>query len=122
MLTVPMVKVVANTALAESHPCMSVIDVEATLPVTSRVMPRLAPCSTKKVPRVTSSQPLKAPMARETTSARITPTHTLRPKFHEASAAVSPDVVAATPVDRSNSPPIMRTATPTAMIPIVAEP
>ena len=37
-------------------------------------------------------------------------------------AAVSPEVVTATPADRSNSPPIMSSATATAMIPIVDEP
>lgn len=83
-------------------------------------MARLAPWRTKKVPSVTrklgspvrmSKQPLKAPTPSEKTSAASTPTHTLRPKFHAVSAAQIPEAVAATPVERSNSPPTMSRST-----------
>ena len=50
------------------------------------------------------------------------PTQTLRPKYQAVSAATRPEVVTATPADRSNSPPIMSSATPTAMMPIADEP
>lgn len=68
-----------------------------------------------------SSQPLKAPTASEKTRARSTPTQTLSPRYHVACAAVSEDAVTATPVDRSNSPPIISMATKIAMIPRVED-
>ena len=67
------------------------------------------------------SHPLKAPIAKESTSARNTPTHTFRPKYHAMCAQANPDVVTATPADRPNSPPIISSATATAMMPMVAD-
>ena len=61
-------------------------------------------------------------MERDSRRAASTPTHTLRPKYHDVWAAMRPEVVTATPADRSNSPPIMSSATATAMMPIVDEP
>src|SRR5918911_3298960 len=131
MLTGPMLKFEAKTACAAPKPSTSLIEFEDTPPATIRVTARFTPWSTKNVPRVTrklgrpvmwSRNPLKAPIARETTSAKTTPTQTLRLKYHARCAAASPDVVTATPADRSNSPPIMSSATATAMMPIVDEP
>src|SRR3954465_123087 len=131
MLTGPTLKLDANTACALSNPSMSLIEFDETPPATIRVTARFTPWRTKNVPRVTrklgrpvlcSSQPLNAPIARETTSAISTPTQTLRLKYQAVRAAVSPEVVTATPADRSNSPPIMSSATATAMMPIVDEP
>ena len=83
-------------------------------------MPRV----TRKLgsPVMWSSQPLNRPMASDTTRAARMPTQTLRPKYQAVSAATRPEVVTATPADRSNSPPIMSSATPTAMMPIADEP
>src|SRR5664279_4701545 len=126
-----MLKLDAKTARALLNPAMSLIEFDETPPATIRVTARLIPCRTKNEPRVTRklgrpvrcrSQPLKAPIANEITSARSTPTQTLRPKYQAMCAQASPDVVTATPADRSNSPPIMSSATETAMMPIVDEP
>src|SRR5919199_987748 len=108
MLTGPMLKFAANTACAAPNPSTSLIELEETPPATIRV--------------TASSWPLNAPIARETTSAMSTPAQTLRLKYHAVWAAVSADVVTATPADRSNSPPIMSSATATAMIPMLDEP
>ena len=43
-------------------------------------------------------------------------------KYQLNSDAVSAEVITATPVERSNSPPIISKDTPTAMIPIVEDP
>src|SRR3954468_16988567 len=131
IFTGPILKFEAKTACALSNPSMSLIELDETPPATIRVTARFTPWRTKNVPRVTrklgspvmwSSQPLNAPIARETTSAISTPTQTLRLKYQAVRAAVSPEVVTATPADRSNSPPIMSSATATAMMPIVDEP
>src|SRR3954468_9219384 len=131
MVTGPMVKFEANTAWALSNPWTSLIEFDETPPAIIRVTARLMPWSTKNVPRVTrklgrpvmwSSQPLNAPIASEITRAMSTPTQTLMLKYQVVRAAVRPDVVTATPADRSNSPPIMSSATATAMMPIVEEP
>src|SRR5918912_3387337 len=131
MLTGPMLKFEAKTACAAPNPSTSLMEFEETPPATIRVTARFTPWSTKNVPRVTrklgrpvtwSRYPLNAPIARETTSAMRTPTQTLRLKYQAVWAAVSADVVTATPADRSNSPPIMSSATATAMMPMVDEP
>src|SRR5918911_2498197 len=131
MLTGPMLKFEAKTACALPNPSTSLIEFEETPPATIRVTARFTPWSTKNVPRVTrklgrpvvwSSQPLNAPIASENTSAMKTPAQTLRLKYQAVWAAVSADVVTATPDDRSNSPPIMSSATATAMMPMVDGP
>ena len=61
------------------------------------------------------------PMDKETTRARPTPTQTFVVKYQLNSDAVSAEVITATPVERSNSPPIISKDTPTAMIPIVED-
>src|SRR5437868_447909 len=60
-------------------------------------------------------------MPSETTSATSTPTHTLSESWKQVSAAVRAEVTTDTPADRSNSPPIINRATPTATIPMVEE-
>ena len=67
-------------------------------------------------------QPLMKPMARETSRARTTPTQTFVLKYQLNIDAVSAEEITATPVERSNSPPIISSDTPTAMIPIVELP
>src|ERR1019366_10749744 len=104
MIAGPMEKFVAKRAGALLNPLMSLSEFDETPPVTIRVTARLTPWSTKNVPSVTrklgspvgySSQPLNAPIARETTRARKTPAQTLRLKYHAMCAAASPDVVTA---------------------------
>src|SRR3954447_14871880 len=60
-------------------------------------------------------------MPSATTSATSTPTHTLSESWKQVSAATSAEATTETPADRSNSPPIINRATPTATIPIVDE-
>ncbi len=83
--TPPTSKEEAKRALAWSKPSMSLMSSVATLPVTSLVTARFTPWRIRKVPRVTrklgrpvftSTQPLNAPTARETTRATITPIQT----------------------------------------------
>ena len=62
------------------------------------------------------------PMPRETTRARATPTQTFSEKYHANMEAVRAEVITATPVERSNSPPIISRDTPTAMMPMVEDP
>src|SRR6188472_1312277 len=61
-------------------------------------------------------------MPRDTTKAKPTPTQTFVLKYQLNIDAVSAELITATPVERSNSPPIISKDTPTAMIPIVEEP
>src|SRR5579872_3123109 len=84
----PRLNVDAKIVLAESKPAMFEISFVATLPLTSRVIAKLAPCNMRNVPSVTrklgnpvrtSSHPLNAPMLRERTKATTTPAHTLVP-------------------------------------------
>src|SRR5579872_5850573 len=84
----PTLNVDAKIERAELKPAMLEISFVATFPVTSRVTARLAPCSMRNVPSVTkklgrpvrtSNQPLKAPIASETSSAKPTPTQTFVP-------------------------------------------
>ena len=130
MLIEPMLNWEAKTAFALLKPSMSLIRFEETPPAMSRVMARLAPARTKNDPSVTrklgspvlcNRKPLKAPIANEKSSASRTPTQTLSPRYQDACAAVRPEVVTATPVERSNSPPIMSSATKTAMIPMTEQ-
>src|SRR5690625_6067673 len=65
--------------------------------------------------------PLMNPIPREKTSATATPTHTLVTKNQVNMEAVIPLEITATPVERSNSPPIISRETPTAMIPMRSE-
>ena len=69
----------------------------------------------------TRIQPLMKPMARETTRARATPTQTFSEKYHANIDAVRAELITATPVERSNSPPIISRETPTAMMPMVED-
>src|SRR4051794_25136790 len=107
---------------------MSAMDLVATVPSTSWVTPRLAPVSIRKVPRVTmklgsrvldSAQPLKRPTARVTPSETATPTQVTAVNWYDTMDEVSAAVVTSTPAERSNSPPIISSATGTAMIPMV---
>ena len=86
---------------------------------------RLTPRSTKKVASVTmklgspvfiTSRPLMKPMARATTSEVSTATHTLMCQWDIMMPVIRPVVPVIAPADRSNSPPIISSATTTAMI------
>src|SRR6476661_4537536 len=121
----------ANTARAEAKPSMFEIEGEDTEPPISRVRPRFRPVSIRNVARVTMKlgslvliriHPLMKPMPSETIRARPTPTHTLVLKYQLNREAVSAELITATPVERSNSPPIISSDTPTAMMPIVEDP
>ena len=61
------------------------------------------------------------PMASATSRDTSTPTHMFSDSWKVISAAASAEVTTETPEDRSNSPPIISRATPTATIPIVEE-
>src|SRR4051794_3948258 len=61
------------------------------------------------------------PMASATSRDTTTPTHMFSDSWKVIRAAASAEVTTATPEDRSNSPPIISSATPTATIPIVDE-
>ncbi len=126
--TSPRWKEEEKTLLAWSKPSMSLMSSVATLPVTSLVTARLTPWRPRKVPRVTRKlgspvrtiiQPLNAPMARDSTSATSTPTQTFMVSWKLIMAAVSAELITATPADRSNSPPIISSATGSAMMPMV---
>ncbi len=86
-LTPPTLKVEAKSFCAWAKPSMSLMSSVATFSVTSLVTARFTPCRIRKVPRVTrklgrpvltSSQPLNAPIASDTSRATITPTQTFR--------------------------------------------
>src|SRR2546430_2671247 len=100
----------------------------STVPVTALVTPRLIPCRARKVPRVTMKlgspvritiQPLNAPTASANTSDTSSASHTFQPALTASSAVTSPVDAVITPADRSNSPPIMSSATGTAISPRV---
>jgi hypothetical protein len=59
------------------------------------------------------------PIASATTRLTTTPTHMFRLNWKVIRPAVSALVTTETPDDRSNSPPIISSATPTATMPIV---
>ena len=97
-----------------------------TVLVRRRVTPTSTPRSTKKVARVmmklgslvrTTSRPLAAPMMPAKISTMTIPTQTLTCCRVMSMPSSKPLVPVMTPADRSNSPPIMRSATATAMIP-----
>ena len=67
----------------------------------------------------TTSQPLMKPTVSEKTRATAAPTHTFRLSWKANIAENSAELVMATPIDRSNSPPIMSSATATAGMPYV---
>ena len=69
-----------------------------------------------------SSHPLTSPISSDTARATPTPTQTLSAKYQLNIEAVRAEVITATPVERSNSPPIISSDTPTTMIPIVEAP
>ena len=60
-----------------------------------------------------------APIISEKTSAKATPTQMLPATWVAKIDAASDDVVTATPAERSNSPPIISSATATAGMPMV---
>src|SRR6476659_3549084 len=61
------------------------------------------------------------PMASATSRDTTTPTHMFSDSWKVIRAAHSAAVTTVTPEDRSNSPPIISSATPTATIPMVEE-
>ncbi len=84
--TPPTVTVEAKTSRAEGKPSMSAMDLVETVPSMSLVKPRFRPVSMRNVPSVmmklgslvrVSMKPLKAPIARVTSSDTPTPTQTL---------------------------------------------
>jgi hypothetical protein len=62
---------------------------------------------------------LRKPTLSARTSASAAPTHRLRCRLKANIDAASELNVTATPAERSNSPPIINSATPHAMIPMV---
>src|SRR5699024_935531 len=115
----------------DANPSMSEIGRVDTLPPIRRVRARFSPASIRNIAKVTMNEgrrvlmkmtPLMNPMPREKASATATPTHTLVTKNQVNMEAVIPLEITATPVDRSNSPPIISNETPTAMIPMVEAP
>src|SRR5690625_4580294 len=125
-----MVSELPKTIFADAKPSMSEIGRVDTLPPIRRVRARFSPASIRNIARVTMNEgrrvlmkmtPLMNPIPREKTSATATPTHTLVTKNQVNMEAVIPLEITATPVERSNSPPIISRETPTAMIPMVEE-
>src|SRR5213078_3575567 len=123
-----MVKLDAKTFCAESKPCSVEISGLATWLTMVWVRARFSPCSMKNIPSVTRKlgipvlttiQPFRNPMSRDRTSATSTPTHALVVNSKLNSEAHSAELVTATPADRSNSPPIISSATGVAMRPYV---
>src|SRR5437763_10629775 len=124
--TPPMLKVEANTFCAEAKPWMLDTSLVPTFPVICLVRARFSPRSMKKVPSVTrklgmpvftTRYPLMKPMASATTRETTTPTHMLAVNWYENIDATRAELVTATPADRSNSPPIISSATATAGMP-----
>ena len=69
------------------------------------------------MPVFTTRYPLMKPMASATTRETTTPTHMLAVNWYENIDATRAELVTATPADRSNSPPIISSATATAGMP-----
>ncbi len=91
----------------------------------SLVTARFTPRSTKKVPRVTmklgspvftTRNPLMKPIARAMTREATTATQTFTPQWVIMMPVIRPVVPVIAPAERSNSPPIMSSATATAMM------
>jgi len=116
-------------ACAPSNPAASSTLATRTVPVSSFVTARFAPRRTKKVARVTmkdgkpvltTTNPLMNPTSAAKAKTMGIATHTFKLYSVVSNPARSPEVPTMTPVERSNSPPIIRRATKTAMIPIGA--
>ena len=99
------------------------------VPTRSFVPPRLTPRRNRNIARVmirlgspvlTTMYPLKKPIASATTSEMNSATKMFQPRLVTRIAVVRPVVPVTTPADRSNSPPIISSATATAMMPRVA--
>ncbi len=99
-------------------------------PVTRWVSHRLNPRSVKNVPSVmmklgsperTTMNPLRKPIPMAMISDSTSETITLNPLCTENSAQNIPVVPTITPVERSNSPPIISRATPSALSPYSAD-
>ena len=123
-------KLEAKIAWSVLKPAIPLMSWVATLPVMSLVMAMLSPCSIRKVPRVTRklcslvrirSKPFNAPIPREKKKAKTTPAQRLPATWVANIEAASEEVVTATPAERSNSPPIIKSATATAGMPMVAD-
>src|ERR1700744_185182 len=126
MFTPPIVQLAENTVRAELNPCRVEMSGLATWLVMVWVSAMLIPWSMKNVPRVTRKdgipvlttiQPLTNPMPRENTSAISTPTQAFVVNHQANRDAHSAELVTATPADRSNSPPIISSATGVAIRP-----
>src|ERR1700742_790497 len=123
MLTPAIVQLALNTSRAELNPCRVEMSGLATWLVMVWVSAMLIPWSMKNVPKVTRNdgipvlttiQPLTNPMPRENTSAT---TQALVVNHQANRDAHSAELVTATPADRSNSPPIISSATGVAIRP-----
>ena len=126
MFTPPMVKLPENTTRAELKPCRVEMSGLATWLVMVWVSAMLIPWSMKNVPRVTRKdgipvlttiQPLMKPISRANPSATSTPTQALVVNHQANSDPHSAELVTETPADRSNSPPIISSATGVAIRP-----
>ena len=128
--TPPNLMLDANTRWPSPNPGRSLMSSVATLPVTSLVTAMLRPCSIRNVASVTrklcslvriSRVPFRNPMASDSSSAAATPSQMLPNALDAKIAAQSEDVVTATPALRSNSPPIISSATATAGMPRIED-
>jgi hypothetical protein len=128
ILTPAMVQLALNTVRAELKPCNVEMSGLATWLVMVWVSAMLIPWSMKNIPRVTRKdgipvrttiQPLMNPISRENTSATSTPTQAFVVNHQANNDPHSAEEVTATPADRSNSPPIISSATGVAISPYV---
>ena len=103
----------------------------ATWPISALVPARSMPCRTKNVPSVTmklgspvfiTRMPLIAPIPSASASETRIAAQMLRPYSVVSTPTTRPVKPVMAPADRSNSPPIMSSATATAMMPIVEAP
>src|SRR5258708_38473208 len=126
MFTPAMVKLEENTFWAELNPWMLEISGLATWLVMVWVRARFSPWSMKNVPSVTRKlgipvlttiQPLRNPIVRDRARATSTPTQTFVENSKLNRDAHRAELVTATPADRSNSPPIISSATGAAIRP-----
>src|SRR5256885_14361032 len=120
MFTPPMVKLPENTTREELKPCRVEMSGLDTWLVMVWVSAMFRPWSMKNVPSVTRKegipvlttiQPFRNPMNSDTASATSTPTQVMVVNSYMNREAVSAELVTATPADRSNSPPIISSAT-----------
>src|SRR5699024_8591457 len=126
-----MVSELPKTIFADAKPSMSEIGRVDTLPPIRRDRARVSPASIRNIARVTINEgrrgwrkmpPEMNPIPGEKTSATAAHTHTPDTNKQVHVEAVIPLEITATPVERSNSPPIISRETPTAMIPMVEAP